>query len=322
MSNILSFEELFPESYNRKISVFERSLNMFDKEINDIINESLGISLKVSYIVDKLVEQIEDSIKSGDYEVTNDEYDNIVSVKHKSYVIEQIFGVENFTFDTKIILNNYNGLTQDKIDEISVLNVEANMNYISTSSFILNVYIPTFDFKIGDTCRKVLNHEVMHAWQHHNKNTNKKEKEYPEWRTLYNKSIRILNDESFDTDIETVAKAIYSGDLRELAAFTQQAYYEIKDIGDIRNVDKTIRNLEIYKHMKEISNGINYIEQNGLPKYFNTNITDKKILSILRKRYNQYKKNIARLVIAKKERLLESMTYLDVSDKQLIFMTI
>ena len=69
MKNIKSFEELFPENYHRYIKPVEKlNLSILDQEINDIIEESYGISERVIDIVKRLVEQFNDSLENGEYD--------------------------------------------------------------------------------------------------------------------------------------------------------------------------------------------------------------------------------------------------------------
>ena len=72
-----------------------------------------------------------------------------------------------------------------------------------------------------------------------------------------------------------------------------------------------MRNLDIYKGSQSIKSGIDYLEENELTDDFDGMIDKKKLLKILKKRYYQYKKNISRLIIAKKEIIEEGTVYFD-----------
>ena len=299
----------------------ERFISSIDREINDIIEESYGVSSDVVSMVNELVEQIKDCVENGEYVETYDKFDNWFineyTSKSKNYLISQTFVINNIVFITECILMNYSNLTDDEFDMISVLNAESQIRSLSPNRFKLICYIPSRDFRLSKKGLSVLNHEIMHSWQHYNKNINgKKEKEYPEWNQLYGLSIIDLKKNKDDI----LAKSIYYSDLRELAAFTQQAYYEIKDITDTNKVHNKLRTLEIYKGLNNIKSGIDYLENNDLPKKFNM-ITKKKLLFIFKKRYYQYKKNIARLIIAQKEIILEGTKCLDSSIIDWIFIT-
>lgn len=233
-------------------------------------------------MVNELVKQINDYIENEEYIETHEKFDNDINneyiSKSKNYLISQTLVIDDIVFIVECILMNYSNLTIDEFDMISVLNIESQMHSLSSNRFKLFCYIPTKDFKLSKKELSVLNHEIMHSWQHHNKNINgKKEKEYPEWNHLYGLSIRDLKKNNDDV----LAKSIYYGDLRELAAFTQQAYYEIKDITDSNEVHNKLRELEIYKGLNNIKSGIEYLENNDLPKKFNM-ITKKKLLFILK----------------------------------------
>lgn len=308
MKNIKSFEELFPENHHRYIKPIEKlNLSILDQEINDIIEESYGISERVIDIVKRLVEQFNDSLENKEYDKSSISLDvNCdIEIKPDNYVISQVYTVDNFIFDTDLIIMNYQNISDADFDMISTLNVEVFARGITETRFKLNCYIPTMNFKIGMIGIKVLNHEIMHAWQHHKKNSdNKKEKIYPEWNKLYNTAIHILKKNPGDL----IAKSIYYGDLRELAAYTQQAYIELINV---ENIDKKIRTLDIYKGVDSIQSAIEYLNNNELSDDFYGLIDKKKLLKILNKRYYQYKKNISRLIIAKKEHLYEGSVYFD-----------
>lgn len=314
---IKSFEELFPDNEPRYISPIERLLPKIDQEINDIIAESYGVSFDVIDIVNELVKQIEDSINYGEFDDyngdLNDVYfiDDISANKSKQYIIDQTFCIKNMTFDVSLILMNYDNIGNDEFDKISTLNVVANTKYITSTHFFLTCFIPTKNFKMNEIGLRVLNHEIMHSWQHYNKNINdKKEKEYLEWNKLYYQSVNILH-KKYNDETELIAKSVYYSDLRELAAFTQQSYIEIKDISNSNVVHSKIKKTELYKGANNIKSAIEYLNNNELPSEFNGLIQKKKLLFILKKRYYQYKKNIARLIIAQKEILEEGAGYLD-----------
>lgn len=308
MKNIKSFEELFPESHKRYISPIERlNLSLLDQEINDIIEESYGVSERVIDIVKKLVGQFNESIDDSEFEKSSTIFEPNceIDIKSDNYTISQVYTVDNFVFDTDLIIMNYSNISDDDFDMVSTLNVEAMVKGLTDKRFKLNCYIPTREFKISKIGISVLNHEIMHAWQHHKKNSDgKKEKEYPEWKRLYNTAVTILKKDNNNL----MAKAIYYSDLRELAAYTQQGYIELKDV---ENVDKTIRTLDIYKSSQSIRSGIDYLEENELGDDFEGMIDKNKLLKILKKRYYQYKKNISRLIIAKKEIIEEGVVYFD-----------
>ena len=65
-----------------------------------------------------------------------------------------------------------------------------------------------------------------------------------------------------------LSKAIYYADLRELAAYTQQAYQELKDIDISNDVHRKMRNLDIYKGVEAIKSTIDYLGENELPDEF------------------------------------------------------
>ena len=311
MKNIKSFEELFPKNYHRYIKPVEKlNLSILDQEINDIIEESYGISERVIDIVKRLVEQFNDSLENGEYDKSSILLDTNceIDIKPENYVISQVYTVDNFIFDTDLIIMNYQSISDDDFDMLSTLNVEASVTGITDKRFKLNCQIPAREFQINKVGIKVLNHKIMHAWQHHKKNSDgKKEKSYPEWNRLYNTAIKILRVNNDDM----LSKAIYYADLRELAAYTQQAYQELKDIDISNDVHRKMRNLDIYKGVEAIKSTIDYLGENDLPDEFEGMIDKNKIINILKKRYYQYKKNIARLIIAKKEIIEEGAVYFD-----------
>lgn len=318
MGSIKTFEELFPpEGYHRSHSPVEFGISRLDMEINDIISESYGVSLRVISIVNDLVGQIKDSIDHGEYEKitldipTNDDF------KFDIYVLDQAINVDGLVFDVTCNLMEYGNLNDEDFEFVSTMNISASIRSLSSTRFELTCYIPTRNFDIVPVGERILNHEIMHAWQHHKKNTGKKEKDYPEWRRIYNLATDILKNKSFgDEESELISRAIYYGDLRELAAYTQQAYHSLKNIDDINAVHKELRNLEIYKGVESIKDAMEYLENNSLPKEFK--IDKIRLLKILKKRYFQYKKNIARLVLARKEVIEETMIYMDISKRELM----
>lgn len=322
MKNIKSFEELFPESHKRYISSIERlNLSQLDQEINDIIEESYGISERVIDIVKKLVSQFNDSIENCEFEKSSIIFEPNceIDIKSDNYIISQVYTVDNFVFDTDLIIMNYSNISDDDFDMVSTLNVEAMTKGLTDKMFKLSCYIPTRDFKIGKIGIRVLNHEIMHAWQHHKKNSDgKREKEYPEWKRLYNTAVTVLKKDNNNL----MAKAIYYGDLRELAAYTQQGYQELKDIDISNDVHNKMRNLDIYKGSQSIKSGIDYLEENELTDDFDGMIDKKKLLKILKKRYYQYKKNISRLIIAKKEIIEEGTVYFDSTQLDWLYINI
>ncbi len=322
MGIIKTFDELFPpESYQRKHSLVELGISKLDREINDIIVESYGISLRVIYIVENLVKQIKESIGYEEYEKISSDISTNDDFKYETYVLEQSMNVDGLVFDVTCYLMEYGDLNDDDFEFVSTMNTMARTKNLSSTRFAMTCYIPTRNFDIGKVGERLLNHEIMHAWQHHKKNIDKKEKEYPEWNKIYSQATNLLKDKVFDSEfVELISKSIYYGDLRELAAFTQQAYHDLKHIsGDTDIVHKKMRKLEIYKGVNSIKDAIEYLENNDLPEVFDF---DKNLLlKILKKRYYQYKKNIARLLLARKEVIEETMSYIDISKKELMMIS-
>ena len=120
MKNIKSFEELFPENYHRYIKPVEKlNLSILDQEINDIIEESYGISERVIDIVKRLVEQFNDSLENGEYDKSSILLDTNceIDIKPENYVISQVYTVDNFIFDTDLIIMNYQSISDDDSDE-------------------------------------------------------------------------------------------------------------------------------------------------------------------------------------------------------------
>lgn len=296
-----------------------RLLADIDIEINDVISESLGVSVDVIKIVNELVAQIKDSIALGEFESISKKLDvdfiDDSADGSSLYNIKEILSVGGFVFNVDCYLLDYSNLSDDEFEKISTLNTIANVVFNSSMNFDLNLYIPTRKFEIGDIGIGVLNHEIMHAWQHYKKNDGKAEKKYPEWNRVYNTSIKILRSDERG-DIYDIAKSIYYGDLKELASFTQQAYQELKDISDLKTVDKKIRETELYKGLLSIKDGLDLIKNGGLPDIFDIN--EKLLLKILNKRIEQYKKNISRVVIARKEIIEKDLYYFDIAKDELM----
>jgi hypothetical protein len=316
MRNLKTFEEYQPV---RKRNMFEWGLPKIDQEINDIIWESMGVSDDVDLIVKDLVEQITDCIDNGEYERFNQEDDidftnNELANKADIYKLEQTFTSHNIVFITNCRLMNYSNMTDKEFGEVSTLNVLAHIRKLAYNRFILTCYVPTRDFKLSQKGISVLNHEIMHSWQSYNKNIdNKKEKEYSEWNQLYKNATTILLSKPDDI----LSKSIYYGDLRELCAFTQQAYYELEDVDDIDEVHTKIKKLDIYKGLRAVRDGMKYLEEHDIPERFNK-ITKKKLIYILKKRYDKYERNIARLILARKEVLEENLKYMDITKQELM----
>ena len=315
----MTFEELFPKNYKRNHSWVEIGISELDLEINDIIIESYGVSLKVIKIVDQLIKQIKVSIDNGDVKKEITDISSNDGFKFETYNIDEIVSIDNFIFDISTHLMEYGGLDDSDFEFVSTMNIGARIIFKSPNRFKLICQIPTRNFNFNEIGERILNHEIMHAWQHHKKNTGKKEREYPKWKTIYNKASNILSCGYYDENIELVAKSIYYGDLRELAAFTQQAYQDLKEITDIDSVHKKIRTLDIYKGVNSLKKCIDYLESNELPDVFDINKSI--LLKILKKRYYQYKKNISRLIVARKEIIEETMFYMDISKEELMLMS-
>lgn len=317
MGTIKTFDEF--NSGKRRVFPFEYGLTKIDKEINDVIWESMGHSDDVEHIVDDLVKQINECIVDGEFEriENTDDVDFIndeISRKSDLYKIEQTFVINDFVFITECTLMNYSNMSDNEFQMVSTLNVIARIRKLTETRFKLMCYIPSRNFEMCEKGISVLNHEIMHAWQDYNKSTEgKKENAYPVWNSLYKKSTEKLLHKPDDL----LSKVVYYADLRELCAFTQQAYYELEKINDIDDVHRKIRNMEIYKGYVTIKNGIDYLKNNSYPDEYKE-INKTRLLYILNLRYEKYKRNIARLIVSRKETLEEELTYTDVSRTELM----
>ena len=329
MNRILKFEELFPEDYQRPINIWESSLmNAVDKDINNIIYEECGISLTVNYIVETLVKQLNECIENGEYEPYDGFINSIMFIKDdvidksKKFELCQVFNIKNFVFDIDCIIMNYTNISGDDMDMISTLNVIAQTTPMSSNRFKIMCYIPALNFHISDVGISVLNHEIMHAWQYHKKNNNKTERQYPNWMHIYRNAVYAINDDNYTDNVKLVAKAIYAADRRELAAFTQQAYFDLKSLDDYIQIDRRLRTTDLYKNMINLYKGMKYLEDNDIPDEIlkNCNIPKKKLLFIFKKRYDEYRNNTGRVVMARKYMVRENNQYFDTDDRTMMML--
>lgn len=316
---IKSFREFISD--DRNPFLFERFISKIDVEINDIIWESLGVSWEVENISNQLIEHINRVLEDGEYEKINgvdiDFIDDENVLKSDLYEFSQVFSINDLIYDVDCRIMNYTNIDDDTFKEISTLNVEAFTTNLSSNRFKIDCYIPTINFKMCERGISVLKHELMHSWQHHNKNINKREKENSNWKNAYVKAVSSIRKKC-DDDILLISKSIYYGDLRELCAFTQQAYYELESVSNIDDVHKEIRKLDVYKGLQSVKSGIDYLKNNELPDIFK--ISKKTLLDILNRRYDKYKRNIARLILMRKEELEKNMSYIDISKEELMLM--
>lgn len=317
MESVKTFSEFI--SGKRKMFTFEWGLSRIDKEINDIIWESMGHSDDVEHIVNNLVEQINECIADGEFERMGnvdgvDFINGDIARNADLYKIEQTFVIDDFVFIIECTLMDYENISDNEFQMVSTLNVVARIRKLTNTRFKLMCYVPSRNLKLCERGISILNHEIMHAWQDHNKNVNnKRENTYPIWNSLYKKSTEKLLHKPDDL----LSKVIYYADLRELCAFTQQAYYELEKINDIDDVHKRIRNMEIYKGYVSIKDGIDYLKNNPYPDEYKE-INKSKLMHILNLRYEKYKRNIARLIVSRKEVLEEDLIYTDVSKTELM----
>lgn len=295
-----------------------------DKEIyNDYITEKLSVSLDVSDKTDDIVRHINQQLRNNGVKIIQTVHYDCVDVE--KIQLDKCLNVYIFGCECIMNVDIYNLHIKDKGNIQPVLNDigydmdiqthtkdvggYANVFFTITGNLIL------YDMETSPVSSFKLSHELQHAYMEYKiydgvpmvsvgerMNRNKK------WLGVYDKCCILLkdmnNDMEFDKDFYNVVYALYSCDVEEISAFTQQSYEECKGCSMSEYKDK-LKKTMLYKLRYIFKNVLEFLdkpESKTTYDMWRNNVESKlplfdQVKKLIEKRYKKIKKNYGNVLV-------------------------
>jgi hypothetical protein len=297
---------------------------ILDFEIyNDYITEKLSVSLDVSDKTDDIVRHINQQLKNNGVKIIQTIHYDCVDVKKiqldKCLTVD-IFGCECImNVDIYNLHINENGNIQPVLNDIGYdmdiqTHIEdvggyANVFFTITGNLIL------YDMETSPVSLFKLSHELQHAYMEYKiydgvpmVSIGERTKRNKKWLAVYNKCCLLLKDMNkdmkFDKDFYNVVYALYSCDVEEISAFTQQSYEECKGCSMSEYKDK-LKTTMLYKLRYIFKNVLEFLDKQELMTIYNewrnnmqsTLPSFDQVKKLIEKRYKKIKKNYGNVLV-------------------------
>ena len=301
----------------------------FENDINDSINEALGISVEVCKITGNLMNFLKKNLSSAiKATLPSRKYNlgNLADNLEGFYIFNKNVIMEDMEFILYIDVLNFQGLDKQQKEEVVVRYLNANCRQTSERKFMIRGSLPVIDFQLDCRTYALFSHELKHSWiyskrpAYDSSRADKRNINYFNWRKLYDFSISFIrtnasnkNRDSFVSGLYKIAQALYISDSDEISAFAQQAYAERRVEDSPEAVDNIIRGSQMYKYTQNLSEVIEMFENTDVSEYISfieqesgVSISKKKLLYLFKKRYNRCIDILRKLLVAHKTFIEES----------------
>ena len=295
-----------------------------DKEIyNDYITEKLSVSLDVSNKTDDIVRQFNQQLKNNGVKTVQTVHYDCVDVG--KIQLDKCLNVYIFGCECIMNVDIYNlhiknkGSVQPVLNDIGYdMDIQthtkdvggyANVFFTITGNLIL------YDMETSPVSSFKLSHELQHAYMDHKiydcmpmVSVGERMKRNKKWLGVYDKCCLLLkdmnNDIKFDKDFYNVVYALYSCDVEEISAFTQQSYEECKGYSMSEYKDK-LKTTMLYKLRYIFKNVFEFLDKPESKTTYDMwrNNAELKLPSfdqikkLIEKRYKKIKKNYGNVLV-------------------------
>lgn len=316
-------------------------VDLFSPEIsgiNSIIEEMMGFSPDSDQLADDIIQYVLDEVKAGNIvkigsQVTGDISVDVYTITNTRACFR--VGMDTYLFELDLKLINVSGTIPD--DEIrdfsrSVGNGSACgfVDLLGTgtrNSYYLISNLVFFEWEMTNKSESIAKHEIMHAFTDMKRTGGMKpmddeETDYEKLYTAANNAMLSLRDHDLHKTgdgkkIYTICWAIYNSCKSEISSFTQQAYIEMKSAKSFSDVDRIIKDTNLYTGYKHILDAIELLEADKTGElYEDTAIimamgggkmpTKHKFMKMLHARVKKYQSNIGKIVVDSKDKLRET----------------
>ena len=296
---------------------------ILDFEIyNDYITEKLSVSLDVGDKTDDIVRHINQQLKNNGVKIIQTiHYDcvDVEKIQLDKCLTADIFGCEcimnvdiyNLHIKEKGIQPVLNDIGYDMDIQTHIEDVGgyANVFFTITGNLIL------YDMETSPVSLFKLSHELQHAYMEYKiydgvpmVSVSERMKRNKKWMGVYDKCCLLLkdmnNDMEFDKDFYNVVYALYSCDVEEISAFTQQSYEECKgcSMGEYKDKLKTTMLYKLRYIFKNVLEFLNKQESMTIYNGWRNNMESTppsfdQTKKLIEKRYKKIKKNYGNVLV-------------------------
>lgn len=303
--------------------------------INSVIEEMMGFSPDSDQLADDIIKYVLDEVKSGNIIKVGDQVMDGVNIDVYTLTNTRACfrtGIDTYLFELDLKLINVSGtIPDDDIRHFSrsvgngsacgfvdLLGIGVMNSYYLISNLVFS------EWEMTNTSESIAKHEIMHAF------TNMKrtggmtpmDDEKTDYEKLYSAATEaltaLLSQNLHKTGdgkkICTICWGIHNSNKSEISSFTQQAYIEMKSAKSFSDVDKIIKETDLYGGYKHILDAIVLLEADKTGELYEDIAkilalkggkvpTKHKFMKMLNARIKKYQSNIGKIVVDTKDKL-------------------
>ena len=297
----------------------------FENDINDSINEALGISFDVCQMRNDIMDYINTNLKNAakaPFPAHKYQLEELSTLLEGYYILRGNVTSRGQRFLLNINILNFETLTK-KQEEFVLRYLTANCSKSTNKAawdYVLRATLPIVNFNIPRLIHSVFMHELAHSWTSVNRpeydenQSDKRSIEYYKMRQLYDIAVGYIgrlknakNKNDIEKKLLKFSQAVYISNADEIVGFTHQAYNDRKEELDIDKANELIRSSQLYKYTNALADVIEMFKNGEIEEvlYYvekenRISIDRKGLLYLFKKRYKKCIDNLTKLTIANK----------------------